>query len=70
MAGVLCGAELSVCVCVTVDRARNLLQLQLPLLKHIILIFPEDIEALRTEAGPAIQIHSFDDILVSLYINC
>nr|VZI06618.1 unnamed protein product [Spirometra erinaceieuropaei] len=56
-------AELSVCVCVTVDRARNLLQLQLPLLKHIILIFPDEIDALRAEAGPAVQVHSFDDIL-------
>nr|VZI06617.1 unnamed protein product [Spirometra erinaceieuropaei] len=55
--------ELSVCVCVTVDRARNLLQLQLPLLKHIILIFPDEIDALRAEAGPAVQVHSFDDIL-------
>lgn len=56
-------AELSVCICVTVDRARNLLQLQLPLLKHIILISPEEIDALRADAGPAIQVHSFDDIL-------
>ncbi len=63
-------AELSTVVCITVDKARNILKhVKSPFLKHIILVFPEDqLETLRQEASNAggIQVHSFDDILVRL----
>jgi len=57
-------AELSVCVCVTPDRVRNLLKLGSPLLKHIIITEPDDTLAdLRSEVADRVQIHTVSDIL-------
>ncbi len=62
----LFAAQLTVCICVTPDRARSLLELNPPHLKHIILIQSDDsLGQLRQAAGDGVQIHDFQEILVS-----
>uniref|UniRef100_A0A5K3FSN1 long-chain-fatty-acid--CoA ligase n=1 Tax=Mesocestoides corti TaxID=53468 RepID=A0A5K3FSN1_MESCO len=58
--------ELTVCVCVTHDLVHKLLELNLPKLRHIILVESNEktLQTLRDVAGDRVQIHAFGDVLV------